>query len=192
MLLLVNKDVGWSKSKRRTSSYECSYCGNNVVKEPSKAKSAISCGCMQKPHSMCYSSEYGTYYAMKQRCLNPNNQAYDNYGGRGIKVCERWVESFINFYEDMGPRPSKNHSIDRIDNDSGYSPDNCEWVIRSVQNRNHRRNVWIDVGTESLVIEDWCNELGVHRRTYYNRIRVGHSPQDSLLMGYGLKYGDLI
>ena len=70
-------------------------------------------------------SEYKIYYNMKQRCSNPNSNSFKNYGLRGIKVCERWNESFDNFYQDMGPRPSIIHSLDRIDNEGNYQPGNC-------------------------------------------------------------------
>lgn len=75
---------------------------------------------------------------MIKRCHDADHIAYHNYGGRGIAVCERWRASFDAFLEDMGPRPSRGHSIERIDNDKGYSPKNCAWVTRSAQNLNKR------------------------------------------------------
>lgn len=75
---------------------------------------------------------------MKQRCYNPNSERYDDWGGRGIKICDRWLENFANFYEDMGPRPSDKHQIDRIDNNKDYSPDNCRWVDSSTNSLNKR------------------------------------------------------
>lgn len=81
--------------------------------------------------------EYQAWASMRQRCLNPKSQRFHDYGGRGITVCKEW-ESFEQFYADMGPRPSSDHSIDRIDNDSGYSPVNCKWSTRSEQQKNKR------------------------------------------------------
>jgi hypothetical protein len=84
------------------------------------------------------SAEYAAWSALRRRCLNPDDRQFAHYGGRGITVCERWLESFDAFVADMGPRPSPLHSIDRIDNDSGYEPGNCRWATAEVQNRNKR------------------------------------------------------
>ena len=75
---------------------------------------------------------------MKDRCYNQNNPAYHNYGGRGIKVCDRWLHSFGNFLDDMGKRPDSSYSLDRIDNNGDYEPDNCRWTTSEEQGRNQR------------------------------------------------------
>jgi len=126
---------------------ECE-CGNkkSIPGQPLKEGKTRSCGCFKKEedirrnikHNMSLSSEYGIWRAMVQRCTNKKDKSYKNYGGRGIIVCERWL-IFDNFYEDMGNRPS-NWSIDRIDNNKGYSKDNCKWVNRSDQQLNKRRS----------------------------------------------------
>lgn len=87
------------------------------------------------------SKEYMIWASMKQRCNNKNNSGYSNYGGRGIKVCKRWETSFSNFISDMGKKPTTNHSIERVDNNKGYSPDNCVWATRKQQSRNKRTRV---------------------------------------------------
>lgn len=83
-------------------------------------------------------TEYRIWGTMKSRCLNPNDQAYENYGGRGITICEEWL-SFENFLNDMGSRPSENHTLERINNDKGYSRENCKWATWETQNRGNKR-----------------------------------------------------
>lgn len=87
-------------------------------------------------HGMSYSPEYKAWMNTKDRCTNPNYKGFAQYGGRGISVCDRWANSFENFFADMGERPSPSHSVDRINNDLGYSPDNCRWASLEQQARN--------------------------------------------------------
>lgn len=90
-------------------------------------------------HGKSKTSIYDIWHGMKQRCINPNNKDYEKYGGRGITVCDRWFNSFENFYTDMGDKPFKGAQLDRKENDKGYYKDNCRWVT-SKQNNNNRRN----------------------------------------------------
>lgn len=94
-------------------------------------------GSARTKHGMRRSPIYWSWYSMKTRCGNPNHADYPNWGGRGITYDPRW-ECFLNFLEDMGDRPSKKHSLERVDNSKGYSKDNCKWILKSLQNRNSR------------------------------------------------------
>jgi len=123
-------------------------------------------------HGLRYTREYETWLNMKNRCYNTNNNTYEYYGGRGIVLCDRWVDNFQNFYDDMGKRPEGDYEIDRTDNDKNYSPANCKWVKKIVNARNKRNSKWWFVNgvryeslthaSESLgvtftVIKKWCD-----------------------------------
>lgn len=113
---------------------------------------------------------------MKSRCSNPNVKQYPYYGGRRITVCERWLK-FENFINDMGFRPSDKHSIDRIDNSAGYSPENCRWATRLQQSINRSNAIMVD----GVCLKEYCNEHGLSYKMVHLRItRYGWSLSDAL------------
>jgi predicted DNA-binding protein (UPF0251 family) len=121
-------------------------------------------------HGMHKSPEYAIWASMKDRCENFNNQSYTEYGGRGITVCQRWSESFIAFIGDVGKRPNKNLSLDRIDNEGNYEPNNCRWATSKTQMQNTRRNRFVPTDGKSLVLAETARKVGIHKGTLRSRL----------------------
>jgi hypothetical protein len=143
-----------------------------------------SCGCLmrervskaKKTHGMKGTSEYRAWQNIKNRCYNPKDKKYAIYGGRGIKICERWLESFENFFADMGLKPSLRHSIDRFPNrDGNYEPGNCRWATPEEQSQNRSCVPKITFRGETLSPADWARRFGISRHTVNNRLRIGWS-----------------
>ena len=132
-------------------------------------------------HGLSESPEYLSWGSMKQRCLNPRCKAYPYYGGRGITICPEWIASFATFYRDMGPRPSPKHTLERVNNNQGYSPDNCKWVTRKEQGENRRHPTSITYNNETRSIADWAKHLNVSYQILYHRL-LRHPADDILSM----------
>lgn len=111
---------------------------------------------------------------MIDRCTNQNSADFANYQGRGITVCEHWL-TFENFFADMGLRPSKKHSIDRIDNDKGYSPENCRWALPVAQCRNTRKTIYLTKDGVTKPLAEWAEILGINYFTLHWRYKQGWS-----------------
>ena len=128
-----------------------------------------SCGCLvsekNSTHGLSGKNSYKLWCGVRQRCLNSKNRLYKNYGGRGIKICERWLK-FENFYEDMGDKPD-GKSLDRIDNDGDYCPENCRWATDDEQANNRRGNVRIKYDGDIDTLANWCRRLDLK----YTRIK---------------------
>lgn len=110
---------------------------------------------------------------MKGRCTRKTHNNYHSYGGRGISVCERWLYSFENFFADMGSKPTPQHSIDRIDNDKGYSKHNCRWATSSEQTRNTRRNVIVEYNGKNMTAVEASEKSGINQILICSRVRKG-------------------
>lgn len=171
------------KHPKRTH-WECRcVCGNVSIVDGAKLKigHTKSCGCLRKTFlkthgesaDYLHTKEYSAWAAMIKRCNNKNDPAYEDYGGRGIKVCERWL-SYDNFLADAGRAPSKGHSIDRYpDNNGNYILSNFRWATASEQSRNHRRNVYLEHNGVKKVKKDWAIELGVGEDTISRYLKSG-------------------
>lgn len=143
-----------------------------------------SCGCYSKKnatdrgrigtekHLMSYTPEYRAWASMKNRVCNPNSIGYNYYGGRGIVICERWLNSFDNFLEDMGIRLSDKHSLDRIDVNGNYEPSNCRWATIEQQNSNKTSNVMVTYKTETKYLAEWARVLNTSQQVLMYRLNV--------------------
>lgn len=127
-------------------------------------------GLRSATHSKSGTSLYAVWRTMKQRTHLESDRNYPNYGGRGIGMCNEWHDSFEKFCEDMGPQPFPKASIDRIDNNQGYSKSNCRWATRTTQNRNKRNNRYFEFEGASRVLSEWSDVLGIKTRTLVSRI----------------------
>lgn len=127
---------------------------------------------MNYKHGRNGTSEYNIWLSIKARCERETSSAFPDYGGRGILLCERWQE-FANFFSDMGEQPSSAHSIERKDNNGGYSPENCVWATKTEQGRNKRNNVLLTVDGETHPISTWAERYGLKYQTLHMRIRKG-------------------
>lgn len=128
-------------------------------------------------------SEYRIWQSMKDRCRNSNNVGYPNYGGRGIKVCDRWLDSehgFENFLEDMGPCPGPGYSIERKDNDGDYCPENCVWATRLEQANNRRTNVLLEYQGKLKTIAEWARLYRINSNTLWSRLARKWSVEKAL------------
>jgi len=130
---------------------------------------------MYEHHGQYDAPEYFVWAQMIQRCTNPKCKRFAVYGGRGITVCDRWRQSFGTFMADMGPRPSPQHSLDRIDNDGSYIPENCRWATRVEQARNCQDAVRLTWQGRTLHVHEWADILHIAYCTLLTRVNRGWS-----------------
>lgn len=140
---------------------------------------ATHCGCKRgetsRTHGMTSTRLYLAWQNMKARCNNSRTKHYASYGGRGIRVCDRWAYSFENFLADMGESPTPMHTLDRIDNNGNYCPENCRWATRSEQQANRRPVRLLTFNGRTQCAAAWARELGAPKGLIYKRLRLGWS-----------------
>lgn len=168
-------------------------CGNigKVRGSDLRAARSKSCGCAfsQRRHGHATSNnrlcspEYNAWAHMKDRCLNPRNHAYYNYGAKGITVCEQWrgVNGFENFLADMGLRPSSNHTLDRYPDPFGsYTPENCRWATWLQQGERRRNSILVTIENETHNLSEWSRRLGLDPAKVHCRVARGMLPLEAL------------
>ena len=159
-------------------------CGVVVERTSEQLGKRRSCGCLRgkaSTHGMTNSDEFVIWHTMKARCYNPEATGYERYGGAGVVMCDEWRESFDAFYRDMGPRPSKEHSVDRYPDRSGnYEPKNTRWATRKQQGRNKRTNVIFTLNGISKTCIEWSEIVGIDPLTLQARRYRGWSDEDVL------------
>ena len=179
--------------------WECACaCGATVVRRWKYIRTGetTSCGCVHAAQMSAFGSRgkthgrtarrarpalYVIWGSLKKRCLCPTSRDYKDYGGRGIKVCERWLHSFADFEADMGPRPSLAHSIDRYPNKDGdYEPGNCRWATLTEQGRNKRNNHMVTIDNETLCFSEWAERFGISADVAWTRVSRGWSERAAL------------
>lgn len=183
LIKLLDKD---KPNTRRKALYKCS-CGNECIKRTDHVNSGrtLSCGCLalevRTTHGKSNTPEYTSWLSMKQRCLNPKAISYQYYGGRGITICERWLENFENFLEDMGEKPSEDLSIHRIDNDGNYCKENCRWATNEEQANVTSKNKIVDYDGKTKTYSQWQKEIGGCRSVITNRVnRYGWTQEEAV------------
>ena len=179
--LTVLREDPIKQGKKRRWICQCS-CGNttSVATNDLTSGHTRSCGCAKgklissgvTTHGLRDHPLYGRWSAMKNRCYNPNDDYYHNYGGRGIKVCNRWRNSIDNFLEDMG-MPPEGYTLDRKDNNKDYSPENCRWATNKEQGRNKSDTVWLEYGGRRVTRIDLAEEHGVDPNRLRQRLEKG-------------------
>ncbi len=189
--------VSFSHVKSRKAYFNCLCdCGQSkiIAGGDIKGGNTKSCGCLAMEHSRALKKvntthgesglgvtrEYTTWMRILARCYNSSVPRYEDYGGRGITVCDRWRDSYENFLADMGRKPSPRHSIDRRDNEKGYSPDNCRWATPKEQANNRRSSRTITHNGETLTLQQWADKLGLKRSILKQRLYNGWSEEKTI------------
>ena len=176
--LFVVKQNGLNKYGQRIWECKCD-CGNTtyVITANLKSMKTKSCGCalkgINKKHSLCGTRLHSIHRDMIARCYNPNRKSYKSYGGRGISVCDEWrgENGLRNFYDwSISNGYKEELTIDRIDVNGNYEPENCMWATREEQANNTRRNLYVSIDGETHTLSEWCKIKGLDYKKVYQRV----------------------
>lgn len=191
--MLTILDIGQSDKKGHSRWFclcDCA-CFCEVGGKNLRTGHTTSCGCLGRSKlelrtthgntiGARHTSEYSARHQAKQRCFNPKTKQWQDYGGRGITMCDRWRDSFEAFLEDMGPRPPKT-SIDRKNNGGNYEPGNCRWATKKEQQRNMRTNVLVTIEGVTRCLSEWSEISGIARSTLVKRLQKGNALSELLI-----------
>lgn len=196
LIQILNKRDKWGG---KIGLYKCleEDCGNikEIHIQSVNSGNTKSCGCIKRKMIITRntlhgksttkrvkSPEYECWQGMKRRCFNKNNGEYKRYGERGIRVCDNWKNNFKQFYTDMGSRPTKDHSIDRIDVNGDYCKENCRWATIEEQNRNKRDNHYLEYKGEKRIVNDWAKIYNIRQQTILKRLNRGWTVEETLTL----------
>jgi len=157
-------------------------CGKEAIVRSMSLRSGhtSSCGCKKFRGKPIHVPTYQVWTGIKRRCFKPSASGYQNYGAKGIVVCDRWRNSFTSFLEDMGERPDRS-TIDRIDNSKGYEPGNCRWATSTEQIRNRRITRWLMFRGETRTLKEWADTFSLGYACVHHRLdMLGWSVEDAL------------
>lgn len=193
------KVVGISKDNKKLWECKCD-CGKITITRSTFIKSGRtkSCGCLEdenrknmgkrtKTHGMSKTQEYRTWCGIKRRCYDKNNETYCYYGARGITICDRWLEKFENFYQDMGNIPDKEYSLDRINVNGNYEKENCRWATREEQGNNRRNNRKLTCRGKTMTITQWGKLLCIGGSLIHKRLLRNWSIEEAIFTPKGGK-----
>ncbi len=179
--LLVIRTAGRTKNGQVKWECQCD-CGRfTIVSSTNLGRTTNSCGCLARDilasrtriHGMTHTPEYKAYHRMIKRCYNSKDPKFYCYGARGITVCDRWRDSFVNFFADMGIKPSSKHSLGRINNDGNYEPTNCRWETSEQQANNKQKLRWITFDGKTQTLNQWARSVGLKRELLKYRLNIG-------------------
>lgn len=164
------------RANSQHSWWECRCeCGGTAIVTMNNLRrgNTTSCGCAYTDHGMTDTPEHEAWVNMIQRCTNPKNPGFANYRGRGITVCQAWLESFVAFLNDVGMRPGPGYSLERKENDGNYEPGNVEWIPAPLQHQNKRTNRMLEIDGVRKCMAEWARIFGRPAGTIHKRLKLG-------------------